>query len=78
MVLIWESFYVILLDGVVKIIRRILDKIEFVVCTWQRLESRFLLSHGRFEWSLGLRIFHTICRVGQQPNSTNSTIRIRT
>jgi hypothetical protein len=65
MVLIWESLYDIVLDGVVKILRRILGKMEFVVCTWQRSESRFSLSHGRVEWSLGLRIFHTICRVGR-------------
>jgi hypothetical protein len=29
MVVIWEGFYVILLDGVVKILRRILGKMEF-------------------------------------------------
>jgi hypothetical protein len=49
MVLIWENFYVIVLEGVVKILRRILDKMELIACTWQGIESRFLLSHGRFE-----------------------------
>jgi hypothetical protein len=29
--LIWENFYVILLDGVVKILRRILGKMELIV-----------------------------------------------
>jgi hypothetical protein len=53
------NFYAIVLDGVVKILRRILDKVELIVCTWQRIESRFLLSHGGVGRSLGLRIFHT-------------------
>jgi hypothetical protein len=77
MVLIWENFYAIVLDGVVKILRRILGKMELIVLHLGKdLRVDFSLSHGRVEWSLGLRIFHTICRVGQKSNSTKYMIRI--
>jgi hypothetical protein len=30
-----------------------------------RIESRFLLSHGRFDVVIRTRLFHTFCLVGQ-------------
>jgi hypothetical protein len=66
MVLILANFYVILLDGVVKILRRILNVMGLLVLHLGKdLRIDFPLSHGRVEWPLGLRIIHTICIVGQ-------------
>jgi hypothetical protein len=50
MVLIWENFYAIVLDRVVKILRRILGEMELIVLHLAKMESRFLLSHGRVGW----------------------------
>jgi hypothetical protein len=67
MVLIWENFYAIMLDGVVKILRRILGKMGLIVLYLGKDRGWiFLLSHGRVEWSLGLRIINTICIVEQK------------
>jgi hypothetical protein len=48
MALIWENFYAIVLDGVVKILRRILDVMGLIVLYLGKdLRIDFPLSHGR-------------------------------
>jgi hypothetical protein len=77
MALIWENFYAIVLDGVVKILRRILDVMGLIVLHLGKdLRIDFPLSHGRVELPLGLRIIHTIFIVGQKSNRTRCLIGI--
>jgi hypothetical protein len=50
MALIWENFYAIVLDGVVKILTRILGKMGLIVLYLGKDRGWiFLLSHGRFD-----------------------------
>jgi hypothetical protein len=49
MVLIWENFYAIVLDGVVKILRRILGKMGLIVLHLGKDIEWILLSHGIFD-----------------------------